>query len=55
MILPFEVAGATPEEQAAIDSWEEKAEKAAGELYLLVSQDQKVHFMGISDCSYDEN
>ena len=39
----------TATESAAITTWEDKAEKAAGELYLLVSDEQKVHFAGISD------
>ena len=26
--------------------WEEKAEKAAGEIYLMVENDQRVHFRG---------
>ena len=38
----------TAAELAAVDHWVEKAEKAAGELYLLVSQEQKVHLSGIS-------
>lgn len=33
-------------QEAAIESW---AEKAANELYLLVSPSQKVHFQGISN------
>lgn len=33
----------TATEQAAMDSWDEKALKAAGELYLAVSDDQKTH------------
>ena len=41
--------GATPEVATAIDAWDTRAEKAAGELYLLVSEEQKVHFAGISD------
>ena len=39
----------TATESAAITTWEDKAEKAARELYLLVSDEQKVHFAGISD------
>lgn len=37
----------TTAELENISSWDAKAEKAAGELYLLVSQEQKVHFAGI--------
>ena len=37
---------------AEIASFEKKAEKVARELYLLVSQEQKVHFVGISDDPY---
>src|SRR5258705_3874768 len=29
--------------------WEEKAEQAAGEIYLLVENDQRVHFRGKED------
>ena len=38
----------TSTELENIAAWEDKAEKAAGELYLLVSQEQKVHFAGIA-------
>ncbi|KAJ3547011.1 hypothetical protein NM688_g5450 [Phlebia brevispora] len=36
-------------EQEKVLSYKEKAEKVAGELYLLVSQEQKVHLTGITD------
>jgi hypothetical protein len=32
-----------------IMKWETKAEKAAGEIYLLVENDQRVHFRGKED------
>lgn len=38
---------ATVTEQAAMDSWDIKALKAAGELYLAVSDDQKTHLEGL--------
>lgn len=46
-ILDFKAP--TTEEVENILAWDAKAEKAAGELYLLVSQEQKVHFAGISN------
>lgn len=39
----------TVEEATAIDAWDTRAEKTAGELYLLVSEEQKKHFAGLSD------
>jgi len=33
----------------ALDKWEAKAEKAAGELYLAVENDQQVHFRGCEE------
>ena len=36
-------------ETALIAAWDADADKAAGELYLLVSEEQKVHFAGITD------
>ena len=47
--VPVDEKTVTTQEAAAIQSWAEKAERAAGELYLLVSPSQKVHFQGISD------
>ena len=38
----------TAGETALITGWDANAEKAAGELYLLVSQERKVHFAGIT-------
>ena len=48
-LVPVHEKAGTMQEAAAIESWAEKAERAAGELYLLVSPSQKVHFQGISD------
>ena len=39
----------TPEQEAAIDAWELKSDKAAGQLFLMVEQGQRVHFNGIKD------
>ena len=47
--VPVDEKAVTTQEAAAIESWAEKAERAAGELYLLVSPSQKVHFQGISN------
>ena len=46
-----EAAGATPTaaEVALIDAWEDKALRAAGEIYLAVDQEQKTHLAGIED------
>ena len=33
----------------ALTKWEIKAEKAAGEIYLLVENDQRVHFRGFEE------
>ena len=38
----------TAGETALITGWDANAEKAAGELYLLVSEERKVHFAGIT-------
>ena len=35
-----------PRDDEAAASWETKAEKAAGEIYLMVENDQRVHFRG---------
>ena len=32
-----------------VDKWEAKAEKAAGEIYLAVENDQRVHFRGCEE------
>ena len=47
--IPAESKATTAAETALIDAWDKNAEKAAGELYLLVSEEQKVHFAGITD------
>ena len=39
----------TTEELKAIDNWEDKALRAAGEIYLSLSDDQKTHIEDISD------
>ena len=38
-----------PSELEKSITWEEKAEKAAGEIYLMVENDQRVHFRGSED------
>ena len=47
--IPVDSKATTAAETALIDAWDKNAEKAAGELYLLVSEEQKVHFAGITD------
>ena len=47
--VPADSKAPTAAETEGIEAWDDKAEKAAGELYLLVSEEQKVHFAGISD------
>ena len=39
-----------PEDADALAKWEAKAERAAGEIYLLVENDQRVNF-----CGYEED
>ncbi|KAF9488991.1 hypothetical protein BDN71DRAFT_1531971 [Pleurotus eryngii] len=34
---------------AELNKWEAKAERAAGEIYLLVEADQRIHFRGLED------
>ena len=46
--IPADSKATTAAEAALIDAWDKNAEKAAGELYLLVSEEQKV-FAGITD------
>ena len=46
---PADKAAVTDVEQAAMDKWDEKALKAAGELFLNVSPEQRVHFAGKED------
>ncbi|KDQ23362.1 hypothetical protein PLEOSDRAFT_1079501 [Pleurotus ostreatus PC15] len=38
-----------PSDKAELTKWEAKAEKAAGEIYLLVEADQRIHFRGLED------
>ena len=47
--VPADSKAPTAAETEGIEAWDDKAEKAAGELYLLVSEEQKVHFAGITD------
>ena len=49
-LRPAVSAGGTVSEalQAKMDKWDERAMKAAGELYLLVSDAQKTHLEAIS-------
>ena len=45
------VSGKLPKPRDAdeLAKWEAKADKAAGELYLMVENDQRVHFGGIDN------
>ncbi|PPQ88952.1 hypothetical protein CVT25_005398, partial [Psilocybe cyanescens] len=36
-------------EEAALDAWNTKSDKAAGYIYLAVEENQKIHFTSISD------
>ena len=47
--VPADSKAPTAAETEGIEAWDDKAEKAAGELYLSVSEEQKVHFAGITD------
>ena len=38
-----------PKDADALVKWEAKAEKAAGEIYLLVESDQRVYFRGFEE------
>jgi hypothetical protein len=42
-------AAVTEAEVIALDAWEAKLDKAAGWLFLMVEQEQRVHFQGIQD------
>ena len=46
---PTVSATPTAEESMALDAWETKCDKAAGWLFLMVEQEQRVHFNGIQD------
>ena len=48
-LCPILSATPTAAELTAVESWEDKAEKAAGNIYLMVEPDQKIHFKGIKD------
>ena len=39
----------TAAETKALETWRDRALRAAGELYLAVSDDQKIHLEGIED------
>ena len=47
------VSGKEPKPESTkadeLAKWEEKAEQAAGELYLLVEADQRIHFSGFEE------
>ena len=38
-----------PKDEQALAKWEAKAERAAGEIYLLVENDQRIHFCGFEE------
>ena len=46
---PADKAAVTDVEQAAMDKWDEKALKAAGELFLAIEVEQRTHLAGIED------
>ena len=46
--VPADSKAPTAAETEGIEAWDDKAEKAAGELYLLVSEEQKIHFAGVA-------
>ena len=46
---PADSNAITPEEQSAMDTWEDKAEKAAGWIITLIKHDQRVHIKGMDD------
>jgi hypothetical protein len=46
---PVVSAAVTEAEANALDAWEAKLDKAAGWLFLMVEQEQRVHFQGIQD------
>src|SRR5271166_5011609 len=43
------VSGKETRPKEGLEAWEAKAEKAAGEIYLLVENDQRVHFRGMEE------
>src|ERR1700689_2390595 len=38
-----------PKDEMALAQWEAKAERAAGEIYLMEENDQRVHFRGFEE------
>jgi hypothetical protein len=46
---PVVSAAVTEAEAITLDAWEAKLDKAAGWLFLMVEQEQRVHFQGIQD------
>ena len=46
---PADKAAVTDVEQAAMDKWDEKALKAAGELFLIIEVEQRMHLAGVED------
>jgi hypothetical protein len=46
---PVVSVAVTEAEANALDAWEAKLDKAAGWLFLMVEQEQRVHFQGIQD------
>ena len=43
------VSGKETKPEEGIEAWEAKAEKAAGEIFLLVQSDQRVYFRGLEE------
>src|SRR5579863_2274760 len=48
-LVSGKLAKPSPRDEDALNKWEAKAERAAGEIYLLVENDQRVHFRGYED------
>ena len=46
---PKDPKAVTAEEEKAVNDWEDKALRAAGEIYLSLSDDQKTHVDAIAD------
>jgi hypothetical protein len=46
---PADSSAITDAEQTAIDAWEDKAEKAADWIIILIKPDQRVHIKGLED------
>ena len=47
--MPKDAKAVTAEELKAIDDWEDKALRAAGEIYLSLSDDRRTHIEDISN------